>query len=83
MKFQNPSLNSVLTGRTDGRTDERTSRNQYAPHFFKVGGIMSCFLCCSVSYPYLFSPINFLIILYQLTKFEAPSCTTFGDKKIK
>ena len=40
MKFQNPSLNSVLTGRTDGRTDERTSRNQYAPNFFKVGGIM-------------------------------------------
>ena len=43
MKFQNPSLNSVLTGRTDertnGRTDEHTSRNQYAPHFFKVGGI--------------------------------------------
>ena len=28
---------------------------------------------------YMFSPINFLIILYQLTKFEAPSCTTFGD----
>ena len=22
MKFQNPSLNSVLTGRTDGRTDK-------------------------------------------------------------
>ena len=42
MKFQNPSLNSVLTGRTDGRTDERTSRNQYAPHFFKVGGIIKC-----------------------------------------
>ena len=42
MKFQNPSLNSVLTGRTDGRTDERTSRNQYAPHFFKVGGIKKC-----------------------------------------
>ena len=44
MKFQNPSLNSVLNGRTDertnGRTDERTSRNQYAPHFFKVGGII-------------------------------------------
>ena len=43
MKFQNPSLNSVLNGRkderTNGRTDERTSRNQYAPHFFKVGGI--------------------------------------------
>ena len=43
MKFQNPSLNSVLTGRTDGRTDERTSRNQYAPHFFKVGGITKTF----------------------------------------
>ena len=35
MKFQNPSLNSVL----NGRKDERTSRKQYAPHFFKVGGI--------------------------------------------
>ena len=23
----------------NGRTDERTSRNHYAPHFFKVGGI--------------------------------------------
>ena len=43
MKFQNPSLNSVLNGwkdeRMNGRTDERTSRKQYAPHFFKVGGI--------------------------------------------
>ena len=39
MKFQNPSLNSVLNGRKDGRANERTSRNQYAPHFFKVGGI--------------------------------------------
>ena len=36
MKFQNPSLNSVL----NGQTDERTSRKQYAPHFFKVGGII-------------------------------------------
>ena len=39
MKFQNPSLNSVLNRQKDERTDERTSRNQYAPHFFKVGGI--------------------------------------------
>ena len=39
MKFQNPSLNFFLNGRKDGRTNERTSRNQYAPHFFKVGGI--------------------------------------------
>ena len=28
---------------------------------------------------FLFSPINFLIIFYQLTKFEAPSCYSFRD----
>ena len=39
MKFQNHSLNFFLNGRKDGRTNERTSRNQYALHFFKVGGI--------------------------------------------
>ena len=44
MKFQNPSLNSVLNGRKDERTDERTSRKQYAPHFFKVGGIKNTVL---------------------------------------
>ena len=38
MKFQNPSLNFFFE-RTDERTDTRTSRKQYAPHFFKVGGI--------------------------------------------
>ena len=27
----------------------------------------------------LFSPISLLIILYQLTKFEAPSCYSFRD----
>ena len=37
MKFQNPSLNFFL----NARKDERTSRNQYAPHVFKVGGIKS------------------------------------------
>ena len=26
-----------------------------------------------------FSPIDQLIIIYQLTKFEAPSCNSFGD----
>ena len=26
-----------------------------------------------------FSPIDLLIILYQLIKFEAPSCYSFGD----
>ena len=54
-----------------GRTNERTSRNQYAPHFFKVGGIITFFL--------KFAPGILLIILYQLTKFEAPSCNTFQD----
>ena len=39
MKFQNPSLIFFFKGRTDTRTDARTSPNQYAPHFFKVGGI--------------------------------------------
>ena len=28
------------------------------------------------------SPIDLLIILYQLTKFEAPSCNTFRDNMI-
>ena len=28
---------------------------------------------------FTFSSINFLIILYQLTKFEAPSCYSFRD----
>ena len=40
MKFQNPSFNFFLE-----RTDGRTSQKQYAPHFFKVGGIkMDLFL---------------------------------------
>ena len=37
MKFQNPSLNFFLNGRKDERTNKR---NQFAPHFFKVGGII-------------------------------------------
>ena len=44
MKFQYPSLNFFLNGRKDGRMNKRTSRNQYAPHFFKVGGIKTGFL---------------------------------------
>ena len=35
MKFQNPSFKIFL----NERTDARTSRKQYAPRFFKVGGI--------------------------------------------
>ena len=38
MEYQNPSLNFFFE-RTDGQTNGRTSRKQYAPHFFKVGGI--------------------------------------------
>ena len=44
MKFQNPSFKFVLKGwtdkQTDGQTNGRTSRKQYSPHFFKVGGII-------------------------------------------
>ena len=40
MKFQNPSLNFFLNGRMNKQTDGRTSRKQYAPHFFKVGDII-------------------------------------------
>ena len=44
MKFQNPSFNIFFEwtdAHTHARTDGRTSRKQYAPHFFKVGGIKS------------------------------------------
>ena len=37
MKFQNPNFKFFL----DGRTDTWSSPKQYAPHFFKVGGIKS------------------------------------------
>ena len=57
MKFQNPSLNSVLNEWKDGRKDERTHKPK----------------------PICSPPIDLLIILYQLTKFEAPSCNTFRD----
>ena len=41
MKFQNPSFNffEQVDGRTDGRENGWTSRNQYPPHIFKVLGI--------------------------------------------
>ena len=41
MKLQNPSFNFFLNGRTNKRTNGQTNRKQYAPHFFKVGGIKS------------------------------------------
>ena len=40
MKFQNPSLNSVLNGRKDERTDERTNgqaESNMLPTFSKLG----------------------------------------------
>ena len=39
MKFQNPSFKFFLNARMNIRTDGRTNRKQYAPHFFKVEGI--------------------------------------------
>ena len=56
-------------------THTLTSRKQYAPHFFKVGGINKKI----IFFFFRFSPTDLLITLYQLTKFEAPSCYTFGD----
>ena len=45
MKFRNPRFNFFLNGRTDKqKTDGRTSRKQYAPHLFKVGGIITVHL---------------------------------------
>ena len=32
-----------------------------------------------INFFFRFSPIDILIILYQMTKFEAPSCNTFRD----
>ena len=40
MKFQNPSLNFFLNGRTNAHTHGQAESN-HAPHFFKVGGIKS------------------------------------------
>ena len=40
MKFQNPSLNSVLNGRKDERTDKRTNgqaESNMLPTFSKLG----------------------------------------------
>ena len=68
MKFQNRSLNFSLNGRKDERTDGRThaqAESNMLPTFSKLGGINNFFI---------FSPINLLIILNQMTKFEAPSC---------
>ena len=49
MKFENPSFNFFLNGRTHTRTHAhthgRTSQKQYAPHFFKVGGIKIIIHC--------------------------------------
>ena len=46
MLFQNSSLNFFF----NGRTHTRTSRNQYAPHFFKVGGIKTVVLSKAEAY---------------------------------
>ena len=53
MKFQNPSFKFFLNGRTNAHTDTRTSRKQYAPHFFKVGGIMIMKTINRATYDYL------------------------------
>ena len=52
MKFQNPSFKFFLNGRTHGHK----SRKQYAPHFFKVGGIIKLQLCNTM----MLTPLRFL-----------------------
>ena len=52
MKFQNPSFKFFW----NGRTHVRTSRKQYAPHFFKVGGIIKLQLCNNM----MLTPLRFL-----------------------
>ena len=42
MKFQDDISNMNTYIHTYVRTYIRTSRNQYVPYFFKVGGIKSC-----------------------------------------
>ena len=54
MKFQNPSFKFFLNGRTNEKTKKqtngRTSQKQYAPHFFKVGGIKSEIVICRIGH---------------------------------
>ena len=53
MKFQNSSFKFFFE-RTDEQTDGRTSRKQYAPHFFKVGGINNHFMVIFLYNLYIF-----------------------------
>ena len=71
MKFQNPSLNFFFE-RTEGRTDDaRTSRKQYAPYFFKVGGIKDSLPCKPSK--------GFLMILSQKQRMKI---TRFSQKPL-
>ena len=70
MKFQIPSFKIFLNRRTNAHTHThtQTSRKQYAPHFFKVGGIKIYkaelwFLCMT----------HRLIVLYNCMKFHLNS----------
>ena len=46
MKFQDDISNMNTYTHTHIHTYIRTSRNQYVPHFFKVGGIMTILSLC-------------------------------------
>ena len=68
MKFQNPSLNFFLNGRKDVRTHKP---NPICSPLFQSWGHNHFF--------FKFAPGILLVILYQMTKFEASSCNTFQD----
>ena len=67
MKFQNPSL-IFLT--VDERTTTRTSRKQYAPHFFKVGGIKIILARSKI----IHTRIPFLYICRIVARSVFPNC---------
>ena len=46
---------------------------------FQMSNLQREIILKKIKYFFIFSPINLLIILYQLTKFEAPSCDSFRD----
>ena len=71
MKFQNPSLNCFE--RTDGHKHRQTDNPK------PICSLLSQSWGHKKNFFFRFSPIDLLIILYQLTKFEAPSCYSFRD----
>ena len=67
MKFQNPSFKIFWNKRT---LSGRTSRKQYAPHFFKVGGIIKLSICILYIAMATAVSIDYTLPLKQGTSFQ-------------